>query len=75
MVELINGHGISVMLIEHVMRFLVCVAARVIVMHNGEKLYEGPSGGLAGDPRVVEVYLGSGATSQLKLRAGAAHPA
>ncbi len=74
-VELINGHGISVMLIEHVMRFLVRVAARVIVMHNGEKLYEGSSGGLAGDPRVVEVYLGSGATSQLKLRAGAAHPA
>ena len=74
-VELINGHGISVMLIEHVMRFLVRVAARVIIMHHGEKIYEGPSGGLAGDPHGRRGLSRQRCHLPAQLRAGAAHPA
>ena len=46
-----------------------------MIMHHGEKIYEGPPAELASDPQVVDVYLGGGASSQLKLRVGAAHPA
>jgi branched-chain amino acid transport system ATP-binding protein len=68
-VEAVKAHGVSIILIEHVMRFLVRLSSRVIIMHHGEKIYEGPPDGLARDPLVVEVYLGAGASSHLNMRA------
>lgn len=66
----LKGHGVTVILIEHVMRFLVQLSTRVLVMHHGEKLYEGPPDGLASDAKVVEVYLGAGAAQRLREGAG-----
>ena len=68
-VEAVRAQGVSIILIEHVMRFLVRLSSRVIIMHHGEKIYEGPPDGLALDPLVVEVYLGAGASSHLNMRA------
>jgi branched-chain amino acid transport system ATP-binding protein len=62
----LKGHGITVLLIEHVMRFLVQLSTRVLIMHHGEKLYEGSPGGLVRDARVVDVYLGAGAAERLR---------
>ena len=42
--------GITVILIEHVMRFLVQLSTRVMIMHHGEKIIEGPPQGLARRP-------------------------
>jgi branched-chain amino acid transport system ATP-binding protein len=69
----LKGHGITVVLIEHVMRFLVQLSTRVLIMHHGEKLYEGSPDGLVRDEKVVDVYLGVGAASRLRssLDAGA----
>jgi branched-chain amino acid transport system ATP-binding protein len=50
--------GITIMLIEHVMRFLVQLSTRVVIMHHGDKIYEGTPGGLAQDEKVTRVYLG-----------------
>ena len=50
--------GVTIMLIEHVMRFLVQLSTRVMIMHHGEKIYEGTPGGLAHDETVTRVYLG-----------------
>lgn len=50
--------GVTIMLIEHVMRFLVQLSTRVMIMHHGEKIYEGTPGGLAQDETVTRVYLG-----------------
>lgn len=50
--------GITIMLIEHVMRFLVQLSTRVMIMHHGEKIYEGSPAGLARDETVKRVYLG-----------------
>jgi branched-chain amino acid transport system ATP-binding protein len=67
-VEGVKAQGISIILIEHVMRFLVRLSSRVIIMHHGEKIYDGPPEGFARDPLVVEVYLGAGAASHLNMR-------
>jgi len=58
--------GITIVLIEHVMRFLMQLATRVMIMHHGEMIYEGPPAGLIRDKNVVDVYLGEGASSRLE---------
>ena len=64
-VRRIAASGVSIILIEHVMRFLVQLSSRVIIMHHGELIYEGPPEGLTKDKTVVDVYLGEGASKRL----------
>lgn len=58
--------GLTIVLIEHVMRFLVALSDRVLIMHHGEKIYEGAPEGLVHDRTVVDVYLGAGTADRLK---------
>ncbi len=73
-VEGVKARGVTVILIEHVMRFLVALSSRVMIMHHGEKIYEGAPDGLAGDATVIDVYLGAGASSRLKAQLDAKRP-
>jgi ABC-type branched-subunit amino acid transport system ATPase component len=60
-VELIRGVaalGVTVVCIEHVMRALVQIAARVLVMHHGRVFFEGTPQEMLKDRRVIEIYLG-----------------
>jgi branched-chain amino acid transport system ATP-binding protein len=70
-VRRIAGTGIAIILIEHVMRFLVALSPRVLIMHHGEKIYEGPPQGLVKDRQVIDVYLGEGASQRLGAFMGA----
>jgi branched-chain amino acid transport system ATP-binding protein len=65
-VERVRGAGVTVVVIEHVMRFLVALSDRVMIMHHGEKIYEGSPEGLVRDKTVVDVYLGAGTSERLK---------
>lgn len=58
--------NLTVVLIEHVMRFFVALSDRVMIMHQGKKIYEGAPAGLMTDKTVVDVYLGEGASTRLK---------
>ena len=49
------------------MRFLVALSDRALIMHHGQKIYEGPADGLAQDRTVVEVYLGERQAQRLRL--------
>jgi branched-chain amino acid transport system ATP-binding protein len=72
-VRRIAASGVTIVLIEHVMRFLVQLSQRVMIMHHGEKIYEGPPQGLVNDRTVIDVYLGEGASQRLgSLIAGGA---
>ena len=64
--------GVTIILIEHVMRFLVALADRVMILHHGEQIYDGSAAGLVEDKTVVDVYLGEGASARLAalLRGG-----
>ncbi|MEO7404199.1 MAG: ABC transporter ATP-binding protein [Burkholderiales bacterium] len=54
----IAARGISVLLIEHDMRFLMALAHRVVVLNFGRKIAEGTPDEVRGNTAVVEAYLG-----------------
>lgn len=60
MLDLKTG-GMTLVFIEHVMHFLMSVADRAVIMHQGAIIYDGAPGGLRSDRLVAEVYLGTGA--------------
>jgi branched-chain amino acid transport system ATP-binding protein len=64
-VRKIAASGVTIILIEHVMRFLVQLSTRVLIMHHGERIYEGEPKGLTQDRTVIDVYLGEGASQLL----------
>jgi branched-chain amino acid transport system ATP-binding protein len=58
MVREVHRGGVTIVLIEHVMRVIVGVCERVIVLHLGRRLAEGRPDEVLRDQRVVEAYLG-----------------
>lgn len=51
--------GITLGVIEHVMRFVMGISDRVIVLHEGRLLTQGTPAEIARDPLVIEAYLGT----------------
>ena len=51
--------GITVLLIEHVMRAVMSVATRVLVLHHGAAIAEGTPEAVVREPAVVQSYLGA----------------
>ena len=58
LVKLINKQGVSVLIVEHVMRVIMGLCDRVVVLHHGEKICEGPPKQVVCNADVVNVYLG-----------------
>ena len=51
--------GLTILLIEHVMRAVMALAARVLVLHHGAAIAEGAPDAVVRDPAVVHSYLGA----------------
>ena len=58
MVRAVHATGVTIVLIEHVMRVIVGVCDRAVVLHFGQTLAEGKPTDVLRDDRVVEAYLG-----------------
>ena len=58
MVRTVHRSGVTIVLIEHVMRVVVGVCERVVVLHFGQTLAEGRAEDVLKDQRVIEAYLG-----------------
>ena len=58
LVTRIRDRGITILMIEHVMKAIMSICDRVIVLHHGEKIAEGTPQQIVNSKTVVEVYLG-----------------
>jgi branched-chain amino acid transport system ATP-binding protein len=51
--------GLTILLIEHVMRAVMALSARVVVLHHGQVISAGTPDEVTRDPAVLECYLGA----------------
>jgi len=58
LVARIRDRGITILMIEHVMKAIMSICNQVIVLHHGEKIAEGTPQKIGTSKTVVEVYLG-----------------
>ena len=56
--ELHRSEGITILLIEHVMRAVMALAEQVVVLHHGEVIARGAPQDIVRNPAVLECYLG-----------------
>jgi len=58
LVDRIRDTGITIFMVEHVMKAIMGICGRIMVLHHGEKIAEGTPKEIANNKTVIEIYLG-----------------
>ncbi|MBE7555793.1 MAG: ABC transporter ATP-binding protein [Anaerolineales bacterium] len=58
LIRSLNGEGVTFLVVEHNMSFVMELCDHIIVMNQGEKIAEGPPPMIQSDPVVLDAYLG-----------------
>jgi branched-chain amino acid transport system ATP-binding protein len=57
-VKKIRDSGVTIIVVEHVMKAIMAISDRLIVMDSGRKIAEGAPGEIVNNPLVIEAYFG-----------------
>ena len=57
-IRTLNTHGVTFLVVEHNMEFVMGLCETVFVLDHGEKIAEGSPGAIQADARVIEAYFG-----------------
>ena len=60
LVEKLSQRGLTIVIVEHVMRAIMAVARHIVVLDHGQKIAEGSPKDIVANPDVIRAYLGSG---------------
>ena len=58
LIRAIAARGVTILIIEHLMKVVLNLCTRIVVLHHGELIASGDPQSIVRDPRVVEAYLG-----------------
>jgi branched-chain amino acid transport system ATP-binding protein len=58
LIRQIRNEGVTIFIVEHVMKAMMSLSDRIVVIHHGEKITEGTPAEMSKDKRVIEAYLG-----------------
>ena len=57
-IQALRAQGITIFVIEHIMRAIMALSDRIVVIHFGRKIAEGSPTEVAADDNVIKAYLG-----------------
>jgi branched-chain amino acid transport system ATP-binding protein len=57
-IQNLRDQGITIFVIEHIMRAIMTLSDRIVVIHFGKKIAEGSPQEVASDDNVIKAYLG-----------------